>query len=230
MSFALSNASKRELTKTEAIYIKMKLITLFVMLVMLISFIPAISAAEQRPVYIISDHINSPAQDNVRINTIVKTLKDAGVKNVYNYGVGTNNYAILQKTPSNAIIIQIMGGTCAATIYSMTMENYYKNLKGNRIVYPVWVSPATDISTISWLGRSRDDGGHGSFTGISNPAQKLKANGYDWTYWRTNTDLQKINIDITKKAGVVVKKPEPVEKEAPPLLNLLPFLINLNMG
>jgi len=58
----------------------------------------------------------------------------------------------------------------------MTMENYYKNLKGTRIVYPIWVYPSVkvDINTIKWLGRSGDDGGHGSFSGISYPAQKLK--------------------------------------------------------
>lgn len=199
------------------------------MLMMVLTCIPVISAAEQRPVYIISDRINNNAVDNARINTIKKELQDAGVKNVYNYGVGTNNYAILTRTPSNAIIIQVMGGACAATIYSMTIERYYLNLKGNRIVYPVWVSPSTDISNIAWLGRSRDDGGHSSFTGISYPAQKLKNAGYDWTYWRNSNDLKKIQTDISTKAGVVpVKKPQEEEKKAPQSEPLF-FLTNLNM-
>ena len=206
---------KDELTKTGGGTIKCY--TYFLLLLLVVSFlIPGVSANEQRPVYIISDHINNNAADNARINTIVRELKEAGVKEVYNAGVGVNNYAILSNTPKDAVIIQVMGGACAATIYSMTMENYYLNLKGSRIVYPVWVPPSTDISKVSWLGRSGDDGGHGSFSGISNPAQKLKNAGYKWTYWNDNADLKKIVNDISQMAGVEEKKSGSGTKEGPP--------------
>lgn len=178
--------------------------SLLTLLTMLIMITPAV-ATEQRPVYIISDHINNNQMDNGRINTIIKALHESGVENVYNAGVGTNNYAILRNTPSNAVIIQIMGGTCAATIYSMVNEHYYLNLKGDRIVYPVWVYPSIDISQVDYLPRSGDDGGHGTFTGIEDPAGQLRVAGYDWTYWKTDTDLEKITREIGSDAGVSTK-------------------------
>ena len=175
-------------------------------LILLILVNPA--AADQRPVYIISDHINNNAVDNQRINTIIESLHNSGVENVYNAGVGVNNYQILENTPSNAVIIQIMGGTCAATIYSMTSEQYYLNLKGNRTVYPVWVYPSIDITDLSYLPRSGDDGGHGSFTGVSNPAEQLEQAGYNWTYWETQEDLEKITDEVSNSAGIQYKEPD----------------------
>ncbi len=174
----------------------------------LLILINPVMATEQRPVYIISDHINNNAVDNQRINTIVESLHNSGVENVYNAGVGVNNYQILENTPSNAVIIQIMGGTCAATIYSMTSEQYYLNLKGNRTVYPVWVYPSIDITDLSYLPRSGDDGGHGSFTGVSNPAEQLEQAGYNWTYWREAEDLEKITNEVSNSAGIQYKEPD----------------------
>lgn len=174
----------------------------------LLILINPVMATEQRPVYIISDHINNNAVDNQRINTIVESLHNSGVENVYNAGVGVNNYQILENTPSNAVIIQIMGGTCAATIYSMTSEQYYLNLKGNRTVYPVWVYPSIDITDLSYLPRSGDDGGHGSFTGVSNPAEQLEQAGYNWTYWREAEDLEKITNEVSDSAGIQYKEPD----------------------
>jgi len=104
-----------------------------------------------------------------------------------------------------------MGGTCAATIYSMTTEQYYLNLKGKRTVYPVWVYPSVDITDLSYLPRSGDDGSHGSFTGISNPAEQLKQAGYNWTYWETAEDLEKITDEVSQDAGV--KQVEPVKDD-----------------
>lgn len=178
--------------------------------------LPVVSATDERPVYIMSDRIHNNAADNARINTVVNELKNAGVKKVYNAGVGKNNYAILRETPSNAIIIQIMGGTCAATIYSMAIEGYYNNLRGTRTVIPVWVPPATNIAGLSWIGRSCDDGGHGSFSGISYPAKTLENAGYNWYYWKTNNDLNKITNDVSVKAGVTQKKPNSGTKVKPP--------------
>lgn len=174
----------------------------------LLILINPVMATEQRPVYIISDHINNNAVDNQRINTIVESLHNSGVENVYNAGVGVNNYQILENTPTNAVIIQIMGGTCAATIYSMTSEQYYLNLKGNRTVYPVWVYPSIDITDLSYLPRSGDDGGHGSFTGVSNPAEQLEQAGYNWTYWETQEDLEKITNEVSDSAGIQYKEPD----------------------
>lgn len=181
--------------------------SLLALLTLLITITPAV-ATEQRPVYIISDHINNNQVDNARINTIIKSLKESGLEEVYNAGVGTNNYAILRNTPNNAVIIQIMGGTCAATIYSMVNERYYLNLKGDRIVYPVWVYPSIDISQITYLPRSGDDGGHGSFTGVSNPAEQLEQAGYNWTYWREAEDLEKITNEVSNSAGIQYKEPD----------------------
>ncbi len=181
--------------------------SLLALLTTLIMINPVL-ATEQRPVYIISDHINNNAVDNARINTIIKALHESGVEEVYNVGVGTNNYAILQNTPGNAVIIQIMGGTCAATIYSMVNERYYLNLKGSRVVYPVWVYPSIDISQVSYLPRSGDDGNHGNFQGIEDPAGQLERAGYQWTYWKTDTDLEKITREVSSKAGIST---EPVQ-------------------
>ncbi len=166
-----------------------------------------VMADEQRPVYIISDHINNNQMDNQRINTIIESLHNSGMENVYNAGVGVNNYQILENTPSNAVIIQVMGGLCAATIISMTTERYYMNLKGNRTVYPVWVYPSIDITDLSYLPRSGDDGGHGSFTGVSNPAEQLEQAGYNWTYWKTAEDLEKITDEVSNSAGIRHKEP-----------------------
>ena len=88
--------------------------TTILLLIVLILSTTTVSAT-QRPVYVISDGITNNQVDNARINQVVKALKDAGVKTVYNgypgrNGVKVNSYTILSKTPKNAVIVQLMGG------------------------------------------------------------------------------------------------------------------------
>lgn len=145
-----------------------------------------------RPVYIISDNINNKSVDNNRINIIVSALKKLGLE-AYNMGAGTNNIGILQnpKVPSNALIVQIMGGACAATIKE-TGTAWYKNLVGSKKVFYVWTQGAKKITGLNWLERAHDDNfSPYSFKGLANPDEYLLKNGYQYYEGYTNS---KVNV------------------------------------
>jgi Pseudomurein-binding repeat len=141
-----------------------------------------------RPIYIISDLINSNSVDNTRINTLVSELKKLGLI-AYNMGVGTDNIGILQnsKIPSNALIVQICGGACAGTIKEVG-TTWYKNLVGSKKLFYVWTSGATKITGLAWLPRAHDDNfSPASFTGLAHPDQYLLNNGYQYFEGYTNS-------------------------------------------
>jgi len=154
-----------------------------------------------RPVYIISDIINSKSVDNTRINILVNELKTLGLK-AYNMGVGTDNIGILQnsKIPSNALIIQICGGACAGTIKEVG-TTWYKNLVGSKEVFYVWTSGATRITGLAWLPRAHDDNfSPASFKGLAHPDQYLLNNGYQYFEGYTNSKAVELANIIYKAA------------------------------
>ncbi|NYB27785.1 MAG: hypothetical protein HVN34_10785 [Methanobacteriaceae archaeon] len=139
-----------------------------------------------RPVYILSDNINSKTYDNNRINILVNELKKLGLK-AYNMGAGTNNIAVFNKVPSNALVVQIMGGACAATIKE-TGSAWYKNIVGNRKVFFVWTEGAKKITGLNWLERAHDDNfSAASFKGLANPDKYLLSHGYQYYEGYTNS-------------------------------------------
>ncbi len=155
----------------------------------------------RRLVYITSDNIVNTNVDTSRINAIISGLNALGLA-AYNCGLGPNtHYSVLQNTgiPSNALIVDIYGGACAGTIYEMG-TTYYKNLVGNRKVFSVWMPPAWDITGLAFLPRAHDDDFSPSwFTGLSNPDQYLKSNGYNYIY---SGDLNTIISAIYKEAAL----------------------------
>lgn len=154
-----------------------------------------------RPVYIISDLINSKTVDNNRINLIVTELKKLGLK-ACNMGVGTDNIGILQnsKIPKNAMIIQICGGACAGTIKEVG-TTWYKNLVGSKEVFYLWTSGATKITGLSWLPRAHDDNfSPASFKGLANPDKYLIKNGYNYYEGYTNSQAAKLAKIIYNEA------------------------------
>jgi uncharacterized membrane protein required for colicin V production len=141
-----------------------------------------------RPVYILSDNINNKSVDNDRINRIVNELKKMGIK-AYNMGAGTNNIAVFKKIPSNALVVQIMGGACAATIKE-TGSSWYKNLLGSRKLFFVWTEGAKKITGLKWLERAHDDNfSAASFKGLANPDKYLLQNGYQYYEGYTNSKV-----------------------------------------
>jgi len=139
-----------------------------------------------RPIYIFSDNINSKTYDNERINLLVNALKALGAT-AYNSGAGTDNYAILRNTPSNALIVQINGGVCAGTIKDMASA-YYKGLVGTKEVFMVFTEGATKITGLAWMPRAHDDNfSPASFTGLANPDLYLLNNGYNYYEGYTNS-------------------------------------------
>ena len=67
----------------------------------------------------------------------------------------------------NALILEICGGACAATINEMG-TTWYKNLKGTKKVFLVFTEGATAITGLDWLSRSHDDDfSDPSFTGLA---------------------------------------------------------------
>ncbi|MBI4814294.1 MAG: hypothetical protein HY802_08500, partial [Methanobacterium sp.] len=100
------------------------------------------------------------------------------------YGLGSNtHYSVLLSSgiPQDALVVNIYGGACAATIYEMGL-NSYKAIKGSREVYSIWISPpALDIRGLAWLPRAHDDDfSSPSFTGLANPDQFLNSHGYNF--------------------------------------------------
>ncbi len=155
---------------------------------------------QARPVYITSDNINGFTTDTNRINAIVNGLKALGLT-VINWGLGPNtHYSVLQSSsvPANALIVDIYGGADAGVIYEMG-QSYYKKLVGSRKVFCAWIAPyATNITGLAWLPRAHDDTySPASFTGLANPDQYLKNNGYDYIY---SGDINAIVSAIYKEA------------------------------
>lgn len=160
----------------------------------------AIAVSLPRPVYITSDNINGVTTDTNRINAIVNGLKALGLTAI-NYGLGPNtHYSALQSSsvPANALVVDIYGGADAGVIYEMG-QSYYKKLVGSRKVFCAWIDPyAANITGLAWLPRAHDDTySPASFTGLANPDQYLKNNGYDYIY---SGDINAIITAIYKEA------------------------------
>ena len=122
------------------------------------SKINIINASNYRPVYITSDNINNTSTDNTRINKIVTALQQLGLFAV-NYGLGPNaHYSIIEDItiPKNALIVDIYGGFCAGTIWEMN-ETSYKNFKGNRTIFSIWIDTPITLDDIQFLPRAYDD-------------------------------------------------------------------------
>ncbi len=141
-----------------------------------------------RPVYIISDNINNLQMDNARINALISALAKIGVK-AYNYGVGKSPYNVLSSLPSNAVIVQVLGGVDPGVVRDQG-SSYYKNLLGARKNFMV-LTPGTTRTyyggvvnnnfNVSWLPRAWDDNyDPASFTGLANPGQYLINEGINY--------------------------------------------------
>ena len=137
-----------------------------------------------RPIYITSDNINNARVDNARINSIIAGLKALGLK-AYNMGLGPNKHDSVLTSgtlPSNAVVVDIYGGSDAGLIKEMGSA-WYKSIKGARTVFSVFWPPSADITGLAFLPRAHDDNyDPTSFTGIANPAQYLLDNGYDYIH------------------------------------------------
>ncbi len=130
-----------------------------------------------RPVYIVSDYINNLQMDNARINALVSALNKMGVK-AYNKGVGVNPDSILTSLPSNALLVEILGGVDAGYIQEKGSA-WYKGLLGDRKDFFV-LTPGTTKTyyggvinndlNVAWAPRAWDDNyDPSSFTGIAYP-------------------------------------------------------------
>jgi Bacterial Ig-like domain len=154
-----------------------------------------------KTVWITSDNIFTTAADNKRMTDIVALLRSWGV-DAKVFGLGPNtHYSVLKASNvlQNALVVNIYGGACAATIYEMG-QNYYKALKGTREVYSIWISPpATDIRGLAWLPRAHDDDfSPSSFTGLAHPDQFLINQGYHFLV--TSGDILKMAQAILNEA------------------------------
>lgn len=154
-----------------------------------------------RPVYIISDKINNNAVDNARIDAVISELKKLGIP-AYNYGVGANNIAILNNTnvPINALIVEFVGGACAATLNEMG-TSWYKSLKDTKKVFVVFTDGAKKITGLQWLERAHDDNfSPTSFTGLANPDRYLINNGYKYYEGYNSSKLNELVQILYKEA------------------------------
>ena len=137
-----------------------------------------------RPIYITSDNINNARVDNARINSIIAGLKALGFK-AYNMGLGPNKHDSVLTSgtlPSNAVVVDIYGGSDAGLIKEMGSA-WYKAEKGARTVFSVFLPPSADITGLAYLPRAHDDNyDPASFKGIANPAEYLLKNGYDYIH------------------------------------------------
>jgi hypothetical protein len=137
-----------------------------------------------RPIYITSDNINNPGIDNARINNIISGLRSLGLS-AYNMGLGPNKHDTILTSgnlPSNAVIVDIYGGVDAGILKEMG-STWYKTLKGARTVFSVFWPPSADITGLAFLPRAHDDNyDPASFTGLTNPAQYLLVNSYNYIH------------------------------------------------
>ena len=156
-----------------------------------------------RPVYIVTDYINKTSQDDARVQGIMEKLQSKGVTAVY-YGRGpSKRLEVLDDStvPQNALSVEIAGGSDAGVINEMT-STWFKNLRGDIKVFIVLCCGAAKITGLSWLPRAHDDNYSPSdFTGIANPDQVLKVNGYDYI---ESSDIQIIADTIYQQAILTV--------------------------
>jgi hypothetical protein len=98
------------------------------------------NALSALPVYLTSDIIDGANSDNTRMNYICQILSSWGLT-AYNYGLGPNSHcAVLMNSsvPQNALVVDIYGGACAATLYEMG-GTWYKSIKGARDVFTIFM-------------------------------------------------------------------------------------------
>ncbi|WP_209627534.1 hypothetical protein, partial [Methanobacterium petrolearium] len=174
-----------------------------------------------KPVYITTDYIYSSSVDWAMMNSIVAYLEDWGVDwglNATAWARGPNTHCSVLKTssvPENALIVNIYGGACAATIYEMG-TSWYKKIKGAAEVFSIWISPPAwnikncptrDIYGRNFLPKAWDDNFSGNslpnwgyntkgqiVQGLSNPDKYLTKNGYKFLV--TSKNIEKMAIAI----------------------------------
>jgi hypothetical protein len=156
----------------------------------------------KRPVYIVSDNIISIASDVNRVNAIVHQLKLLGVP-AYASGIGPNahiNVLENNKVPQNALVVEIVGGACAATIAEKSGK-WYKTIKGERKDFTILLSTSkTRITGLNWLPRAHDDNfSPPSFTGVARPDLILISNGYNYIEGILPSDIQSMVYYILKE-------------------------------
>lgn len=155
----------------------------------------------KRPVYIVSDNIVNDKSDNARCNAITTELQKMGIP-AYTYGIGPqyhlkilNNPAI----PQNALVVEIAGGSCAASI-SEKAGTWYKNLKGDLKVLTIFIGSAARITGLEWLPRAWDDKfSPPSFTGVTRPDLILLNNGYNYIEGIPTNDITSMVYFIYKE-------------------------------
>jgi hypothetical protein len=155
-----------------------------------------------RPVYIVSDNIKNNKVDTERCNNLTAALKKLGIP-AYFYGLGPNyHYSVLENSsiPQNALIVELAGGTCAATIAEKA-GTWYKKIKGNRKVFIVLVDTAKQITGLEWLPRAWDDNfSPPSFTGVARPDLILLNNGYNYIEGIYGSNIASMAYFIMKEA------------------------------
>ena len=167
-------------------------------------------AAALRPVYIVSDNINSIQADTTRINDLISALAKLGIK-AYDMGIGPNTHdnILSDSIPSNAVIVEIYGGVDAGVIAEKS-STWYKDLLGTRSDFYV-LTPGTtstidgtvsnDLAGVTWLPRASDDSyDASSFTGIANPVQTLLNDGVGYYYGLTTSTMTQCAEAIYKVA------------------------------
>ncbi len=155
-----------------------------------------------RPVYIVSDRIYNTATDNAMINTLITELKKYGVKAI-NYGLGPNKHwdVMLDKSvPKNALIVEIFGGACAATIRDLGTSSY-KHFQSTKKVYAVFTNGAAKITNLAFLPRAPDDNfSPETFKGLATPDKYLLSNGIKFTEGYTNSKVTTLAQILAKEA------------------------------
>jgi len=160
-----------------------------------------------KPVYITCDNIYTESTDWAMMNAIVAYLSNWGSDwGLYAdaWGRGPNTHCEVisnSSVPENALVVDIYGGACAATIYEMGL-NYYKAWKGIAEVFTIWIKPPSwdirncptrDIYGRNFLPKAWDDNfsddtlpnwGYNTkgqlVKGLSNPDQYMAKHGYQF--------------------------------------------------
>ncbi|WP_337972014.1 pseudomurein-binding repeat-containing protein [Methanobacterium petrolearium] len=169
------------------------------------------NASLYKPVFITTDYIYSNSTDWAMMNEIVTYLESRGVDATAWKRDPNAHYSILtdSSVPENALIVNIYGGACAATIYEMGTSSY-KTIKGITEIFSIWISPPAwnitncptkDIDGNNFLPKSWDDDFSGDLLpdwgynstgdlvkGLSNPDEYLKENGYNFLVTSKNIE------------------------------------------
>jgi hypothetical protein len=172
----------------------------------------SINKPTYKPVVLTTDIIQDTPTDNMRMNTIKQALNDKGIPCIiYGIGPNTSNEAITAKytldgipIPKDCLVVNMFGGTAAGVIEEMG-ERWFKYYLGDKTIFLVYFDTivdgkhkCTDITGLDWLPRdAQDNYSPASFTGIANPVQYLRDNGYDYIY---SNDLKAISEAIIKHA------------------------------